>query len=53
MIALGVAPERLARLKAPAGLDLGAITPDEIAVSILAEIVKVRRGQEPVRVSAE
>jgi len=41
----GVAPERLASLKAPAGLDLGAITPDEIAVSILAEIVAVRRGK--------
>jgi len=39
----GVAAERLARLKAPAGLDLGAITPDEIAISILAEIVAVRR----------
>jgi xanthine dehydrogenase accessory factor len=43
----GIAPERLARLKAPAGLDLGAITPDEIAVSILAEIVAVRRGGHP------
>jgi xanthine dehydrogenase accessory factor len=41
----GVSPERLARLKAPAGLDLGAITPDEIALSILAEIVGVRRGR--------
>ena len=41
----GVAAERLARLKAPAGLDLGAITPDEIAISILAEIVAVRRGK--------
>jgi len=40
----GIAPERLAQLKAPAGLDLGAITPDEIAVSILAEIVAARRG---------
>ena len=39
----GVAAERLAKLKAPAGLDLGAITPDEIAISILAEIVAVRR----------
>jgi xanthine dehydrogenase accessory factor len=39
----GVAAGRLARLKAPAGLDLGAITPDEIAISILAEIVAVRR----------
>jgi xanthine dehydrogenase accessory factor len=44
LAARGVAPERLDRLKAPAGLDLGAITPDEIAISILAEIVAVRRG---------
>jgi len=40
----GVPAERLAKLKAPAGLDLGAITPDEIAVSILAEIIAVKRG---------
>jgi xanthine dehydrogenase accessory factor len=40
----GIAPERLKKLKAPAGLDLGAITPDEIALSILAEIVALRRG---------
>ena len=39
----GVPAERLAKLKAPAGLDLGAITPDEIAISILAEIVAARR----------
>ncbi|HEX5855278.1 MAG TPA: XdhC family protein, partial [Thermoanaerobaculia bacterium] len=38
------APESsLARIKNPAGLDLGARLPEEIAVSILAEIVKVRR----------
>src|SRR5271156_6417974 len=41
-----IAAERLAKLKAPAGLDLGAITPDEIAISILAEIVAVRRGKD-------
>ena len=41
----GITPERLDKLKAPAGLDLGAITPDEIAVSILAEIVAVRRSK--------
>lgn len=35
-----------ARLKAPAGLDIGAITPDEIALSILAEIVALRRRSE-------
>ena len=42
----GVTPQHLARLKAPAGLDLGAITPDEIAISILAEIVMVRRRNQ-------
>jgi xanthine dehydrogenase accessory factor len=36
--------ERLGRLKAPAGLDIGAVTPEEIAVSILAEIVARRRS---------
>jgi xanthine dehydrogenase accessory factor len=43
----GVAPERLAKLKAPAGLDLGAITPDEIALSILAQIIAARRIAHP------
>ena len=40
----GVTQELLSKVKAPAGLDLGAITPDEIAISILAEIVAARRG---------
>lgn len=53
----GVPPERLGALKAPAGLDLGAVTPEEIAVSILAEIVQARRsqkaaGSEPVAAEA-
>ena len=41
----GVAAERLEKLKAPAGLDLGAITPEEIAISILAEIIALRRRE--------
>jgi xanthine dehydrogenase accessory factor len=42
----GVPPDRLGRFKAPAGLDLGAITPAEIAVSILAEIVQHHRADK-------
>ncbi len=50
--ALGVDPERLARVRAPAGLDLGAVTPEEIALSIVAEIVQTRRrGQSVVPAS--
>jgi xanthine dehydrogenase accessory factor len=41
----GVAGERVAALRAPAGLDLGADAPAEVAVSVLAEIVQVRRGR--------
>src|SRR4029450_3754242 len=41
----GAKAERLPKLKAPAGLDLGAITPEEIAVSIVAEVVALRRGR--------
>jgi xanthine dehydrogenase accessory factor len=43
----GIPQDRLGRLKAPAGLDLGAVTPEEIAVSILAEIVARRRRPHP------
>ena len=38
----GVAEDRLAALKAPAGLDIGAVTPEDIALSILAELVAWR-----------
>jgi len=45
----GVAREELARVHAPLGLEIGAQTPDEIAVSILAEMIAVRRGVDPAR----
>jgi xanthine dehydrogenase accessory factor len=46
LIAEGLEGCAIDRIKAPAGLDLGAITPEEIAMSILAEItIERRRGQ--------
>jgi xanthine dehydrogenase accessory factor len=41
---LGVDQRELERLRSPIGLDLGAHTPEEVAVSILAEIIAVARG---------
>ncbi len=40
----GVAREKLDRVRAPAGLDLGAATPEEIALAVMSEIVAIRRG---------
>jgi xanthine dehydrogenase accessory factor len=40
-----LAEERLAALRAPAGIDIGAEGAEEIALSILAELVQVRRGR--------
>jgi xanthine dehydrogenase accessory factor len=46
LAAAGIDQEKLARanVRAPAGLDIGAKTPEEIALSIMSEIVLVRRG---------
>ena len=40
-----IGEDRVAALRAPAGIDLGAETAEEIALSILAELVQVRRGR--------
>jgi xanthine dehydrogenase accessory factor len=40
----GVSEKLLARVHAPIGLDIGALTPEEIALSVMAEVVKARRG---------
>jgi xanthine dehydrogenase accessory factor len=53
LLADGVPLEALARVHAPIGLDIGAVTPEEIAVSILAELIAVRRGRiEDPRIAA-
>ena len=46
LLANGVAEERLAEVHGPAGLDIGANTPAEIALSILAELVATLRGAD-------
>lgn len=50
LIALGVDGARLERVHAPIGLSIGAVTVPEIAVSILAQLVEVRRKDKPTRV---
>jgi xanthine dehydrogenase accessory factor len=42
----GLSPDLFERVHAPVGLDIGAITPEEIAVSITAELIAARRGVE-------
>jgi xanthine dehydrogenase accessory factor len=40
----GIAPEKFTAVHAPVGLDIGALTPEEIAISITAELIAIRRG---------
>jgi xanthine dehydrogenase accessory factor len=40
----GIAEEQLKNIHAPIGLDIGAVTPEEVALAIMAEIVAERRG---------
>jgi len=54
----GVSEEDVARIHAPIGLDIGAVSPEEIALSILAEMLAVRSGRsggfmQPQRTPAE
>jgi xanthine dehydrogenase accessory factor len=51
----GMPAECLDRVRAPIGLDIGAITPAEIAVSILAELIAVRHGRDvaPLAMSSD
>jgi xanthine dehydrogenase accessory factor len=49
----GIPLERLARVRSPVGLELRAETPEEIAVSIMAEIIAVRRGGSGAPMTAD
>lgn len=42
----GITPEKASQLRAPAGLNIGAKSPEEIAVSVLAEIIQIRGAKE-------
>ena len=44
LLAEGIAAEKVERVWAPAGLDLGAAGPEEIALSIMSQIIALRRG---------
>jgi xanthine dehydrogenase accessory factor len=43
----GVSPDKLERIHSPIGLDIGALTPEEISVSIVAEMIAFRRNASP------
>jgi xanthine dehydrogenase accessory factor len=47
LVAEGVPAERLARVHSPIGLDIGAVTPAEIGISIVAELIAIRHGVDP------
>jgi xanthine dehydrogenase accessory factor len=51
LIELGIAPEQVERIISPMGLELNAETPEEIAVSILAELIMLRRGGTGARMA--
>ena len=44
LVELGISPERLKEVHAPIGLNIGALSPEELAVSILSEIIMYRQG---------
>jgi xanthine dehydrogenase accessory factor len=51
LVAAGVDEELIDRIAAPIGLDLGAVSPEETALSIMSEVVAVRNGRDGGRLS--
>jgi xanthine dehydrogenase accessory factor len=53
LLSEGMDPKVLTQIHAPIGLDIGAVTPQEIAVSILAQLIAVKHGRIKGRDAAE
>lgn len=53
LLSEGLEPELLKQVHAPIGLDIGAVSPQEIAISILAELIAVKHGKIKSRDAAE
>jgi xanthine dehydrogenase accessory factor len=54
LIQYGFSREELKRVKSPIGIEIGAVTPEEIAISVVAQLVRIRRGaKEPSRDKSE
>jgi xanthine dehydrogenase accessory factor len=53
LLSEGMPPEAFKQVHAPIGLDIGAVTPQEIAVSILAELIAVKHGKIKSRDASE
>ncbi|MGZ4828503.1 MAG: XdhC family protein [Candidatus Angelobacter sp.] len=53
LLAEGVSAEKVERVWAPAGLDLGAAVPEEIALSVMSQIVALRRGGSAASLKAK
>jgi len=53
LLSEGIQPELLKQVNAPIGLDIGAVTPQEIAVSILGELIAVKHGKIKARDASE
>jgi len=47
LVESGVPREHLAEIRCPLGIEIGAVSPEEIAVSVLAEMIAVRRAVSP------